>query len=127
MALSSRRTRERREPGEEEQDRAELVDRHHPPADLVDAHPDVAVAHLEHREVPGHQEADAAEDVGEPDPAVGLAGREPLGERRHQADREQQRPDEQHGRAQPVAPVRLVAPPAHRLRPWPCGARPGRR
>ena len=108
-----RRPDEGREPGEEEQDRTELVDRHHPPRERMDVHPDATPADLEHREVPGHEEADAAEDVREPDPAVGLAGGEPLREGRDEADREQQRPDEQHGGAQPVAPLRLVAPPQH--------------
>ena len=70
-------------------------------------HADVTGTHLEHREMAGHEEADATEDVGQPDPSVGLAGREPLGEGCHEADREQQRSDEQHGRTQPVAPMWL--------------------
>ena len=112
-ARGGRRADEGREPGEEEQDRTELVDRHHPPRERMDVHPDATPADLEHREVAGHEEADAAEDVGEPDPSVGLAGGEPLGEGRDEADREQQRSDEQHDGAQPVAPLRLVAPPPH--------------
>ena len=61
----------------------------------MDEHPDVTAADVEHGEVAGQEEADAAEDVGEPDPSVGLAGGEPLGEGRDEADREQQRSDEQ--------------------------------
>ena len=72
-------------------------------------HPDVTAADVEHGEVAGQEEADAAEDVGQPDPSVGLAGREPLGERRHEADREQQRPDEQDRCALPVTLLRLKA------------------
>ena len=108
-----RRARERSDPGEEEQHRADLVDRDDPPAELVDAHADVAVAHIEQREVSRDEEADAAEDVGQPDPTVGLSRREPFGKGRHQADREQQSPDEQHDRTQPAGRARPGAPPAH--------------
>src|SRR6478609_10686840 len=68
-----RRADERGEPGEEEQDRADLVDRDDPPVELVGVQPDVAASDLELREVPRDQEADAPEDVGKPDPAVRLA------------------------------------------------------
>ena len=95
---------------------------HH--AELMDVHPDVTSTHVEHREMTGREEADATEDVGEPDPSVGLAGSEPFGEGRHEADREQQRSDEQHDRAQPVAPLWLVASTTA-SGPLRRGARPG--
>ena len=100
-----RRARECRHPGEEEQDGAELVDSHDPPAQQAGPHPDPPVTHIEHREVPRHQEADTPEDVGQPDPSVGLPGGQSVGECRDQADREQQRPDEQDYRTSPPEPV----------------------
>ena len=73
--------RVRREAGQEEQHRPDLVDEHDPPADLVDAHPDAAVTDLEQGQVPRQQEADAAQHVGDPDPGVGLPHREVLARR----------------------------------------------
>src|SRR5688572_29898233 len=43
-------------------------------------------------------------------------GREPLDEGRYEAYCGHQRPEEQHYRTAPVTPLRLVAPPPHRLR-----------
>ena len=115
--VRGRRARVRREPGEEEEDRAELVDGHDPPVEDAGPHPDVAVAHLEHRQPTRAEEAEAAEDVGEPDPPVGLPRGEALGERRDQADREEQGAHEQHDRTEPAALARPVAPPAQPVRP----------
>ena len=64
----------------------------------MDEHDNVACAHVEHRQVPGHEEADTTEDVRQPDPDVGLARCEALGEGGDETDREQERAREQHGR-----------------------------
>src|SRR6478609_3777635 len=78
------RPRERGEPGQEEQDRADLVDADDPPAEVVDDPPDAPVPDLDERQVSRDQEADAADDVRQPDPAVALARGELLGVRRDQ-------------------------------------------
>ena len=51
---------------------------------------------------------------GQPDPSVGLAGRESLGERGHEAHREEERAGEEHDRAVPVATSPRPAGDHHR-------------
>ncbi len=90
--------------------------------------PGAPVADLDQGEVAGDEEADAPDHVREPDPAVGLSGGQVLGERRHQADPEEQRPGEQHGRTEPAdlpaaaSPTSATAAQAERTRarrsPW---------
>ena len=59
---------------------------------------------------------DAADHLGAPDQPVLLLRRQPVQKRIEQADAECQRADEQHERAQPIEPVRLVGPPAPAFR-----------